>query len=142
MAILRVRRFTDMHAHAHISDAFSTVPTHDYLGILEGSPASSKKVADFLDLSKEDLSKATGLAKSSIRYDDRMPEELKNRLLEIGNTCELVADYFKGDLKKTALWFRMKNPGLGNISPRDMIRIGRYEKVIQFVLNAINGNRP
>lgn len=71
-----------------------------------------------------------------------MPKELIIRLIEIGLTCELVADYFKGDLKKTAQWFKIKNPALGNISPRDMIRIGRYQKIIQFVMNALQGNRP
>lgn len=124
------------------SNIFNTVPTHDYLGILKEEDDSSKKVVDFLELSKEDVAKATNLPKSSIRYDERIPSELAQRLLEIGIICELVADYFKGDLRKTALWFRIKNPALGDIAPRDMIRYGRYQKLIKFVQNALAGNLP
>lgn len=123
------------------STIFNTVPTHDYLGLLKEDD-SSKKVVDFLDFTKEDVASATGLPKASIRYDERIPSELAERLLEIGIVCELVADYFKGDLRKTALWFRIKNPALGNIAPRDMIRFGRYQKLIKFVQNALAGNLP
>jgi hypothetical protein len=38
------------------------------------------------------------------------------------------------------LWFQTKNPLLGNISPRDMIRYGRYEKLRRFIMNALEDN--
>ncbi len=126
----------------HIPTVFNNVPTHDYLGVLRGDNESSKKVVDFLKFKKEELARATGVAKSSIRYDERMPVELAERLQEIGVICSLVAEYFKGDIEKTALWFRLKNPLLGDISPRDMIRAGRYEKLVKFIQNALAGNTP
>ena len=130
-----------MQAQLASHTIFNTVPTHDYLGLLN-EDGSSKKVVDFLKFTKEDVAKATGLPKASIRYDERIPAELIQRLQEIGIICELVADYFKGDLRKTALWFQIKNPALGNISPRDMIRYGRYQKLVKFVQNALEGNAP
>lgn len=130
-----------MRAQLASPNIFNTVPAHDYLGLLKKDNAS-KKVVDFLEFNKEDVAKATGLPKASIRYDERIPDELVQRLLEIGVICELVANYFKGDLQKTALWFRIKNPALGNISPRDMIRYGRYQKLVKFVQNALAGNAP
>lgn len=114
---------------------FKNMPYHDYLGILNADNPS-KKVVEFLKLNKADV------AKASIRYDNKIPEELLQRLQEIGVVCDLVADYFKGDIKKTALWFQISNPALGNISPRDMIRCGRYKKLIRFVQNAFAGNNP
>jgi hypothetical protein len=52
----------------------------------------------------------------------------------------LVAQFFGGDAAKTALWFKTKNPLLGDISPRDMIRYGRYEKLRRFIMNALDDN--
>lgn len=120
---------------------FKTMPPHDYLGLFQEANAP-KKVVDFLHFSKDDVAKATRMPKASIRYDERIPSELAQRLQEIGIICELVAEYFKGDLKKTALWFKINNPALGNISPRDMILYGRYQKLIKFVQNALAGNAP
>ena len=130
-----------MKAHAIVPNIFDTIPTHDYLDIFKDDDAP-KKVVDFLKFSTTDVAKATGLPKASIRYDKRMSPELVLRLQEIGIICELVAEYFKGDLKKTALWFQIKNPALGNISPRDMILYGRYQKLEKFIQNAFAGNFP
>ena len=121
---------------------FKNIPETNYLSFLEGGLAKPKKVVDFLNLNQQEVAKATGLPKSSVRYDNRIPPELEIRLMEIGNICELVANYFNGDIKKTALWFQIPNPLLGNISPKDMIRLGRYRKLMQFVLNSLEGNLP
>lgn len=48
----------------------------------------------------------------------------------------MVAEYSEGDTEKTSLWFRTPNPMLGNISPRDMIRIGRTTRLRKFVTEA------
>lgn len=120
---------------------FNTVSDKDYLGYT-ASVADLKKIGLFLDLGKNDLSKATGQKKDSIRYDTRMPHELQERLEEIGNIINLTASFFEGDLKKTAIWFKTANPLLGDVSPRDMIRYGRYDKLRKFILNAIAGIKP
>jgi hypothetical protein len=118
---------------------FNTVSDEDYISY---TTSGVKQVVDFLHLHKNDVSKATGQKKESIRYDDRIPNELKERLEEIGNIINLTATFFSGDLKKTELWFKTSNPLLGDISPREMIRHGRYEKLRKFILNAISGNKP
>lgn len=117
---------------------FNTV-SDDFIGFHK---AGVKTVVTFLDLHNKDISKATGQAIKSIRYDDRMPRELKERLEEIGNLINLTAGFFKGNLKKTTLWFNTKNPLLGDMSPKDMIAFGRYEKLRKFILNAIAGIKP
>ncbi|OGT42690.1 MAG: hypothetical protein A3F13_09515 [Gammaproteobacteria bacterium RIFCSPHIGHO2_12_FULL_40_19] len=117
---------------------FNTIPLHNYLGLLgENTP---KKIVNFLNLSTNEVSKAMGVSQKSVRYDEKMPRELAERLQEIAIICELVAGYFNGDVQKTTLWFQVKNPALGGISPRDMIRFGRYQKLEKFVQNALAGN--
>jgi hypothetical protein len=94
----------------------------------------------FLELRKPDVAKIAGVAPSSVRFDQKIPKDVLDRLMEIANICGLVAQFFEGDVAKTALWFRTKNPLLGNISPRDMIRYGRYEKLRRFVMDALEEN--
>ena len=115
---------------------FSTVPSRDYLNFKKGKSTNYSSVVNFLGLSKEDISKMTDVAKKSVRYDERIPAEVKKYLDQIANICQLVAEVFEGDFEKTALWFNTVNPSLGMISPRDMLRIGRYKKLMQFIIDA------
>ena len=68
-----------------------------------------------------------------------MPGELKERIIEWANAINLVGSYFK-DIKKTMLWFQVPNPLLGNYSPRDLIRLGRFKKLIKFIQSALDEN--
>lgn len=119
---------------------FQTVPTRDYLGFWADQTLKASEVVDFLSLKKADVAKVSGVAPSSVRFDHKIPKEVLARLTEIATVCELVAQYFKGDASKTALWFSTKNPMLGNVSPRDMIRFGRYEKLSRFIMEALEEN--
>jgi|HubBroStandDraft_6_1064221.scaffolds.fasta_scaffold132282_2 hypothetical protein len=121
---------------------FRTVPTGNYLGFWADQRLKVGDVVDFLNLKKADVAKVAGVAQSSVRFDHKIPKEVLARLTEIATVCELVAQYFKGDVSKTALWFGTKNPLLGNVSPRDMIRFGRYEKLSRFILEALEENSP
>jgi hypothetical protein len=122
---------------AQTAQLFSTVPRSNYLGFFpQGKKPDIRKAAKFLGFKKEEVARATGVPTESVRYDTRTPERMRERLREIATICELVAGYFNGDIDKTALWFKVSNPMLGEMSPRDMIRLGRYKKLLQFVLNA------
>lgn len=116
---------------------FNNVPKHNYPQF--GTP---KNVVDFLKFNKSDVSKTCNVSKESVRYDSHIPKEMQQRLDEIAIICGLVAEYFEGDIKKTAMWFQIKNPALGNISPKDMIRFGQFYKLHQFIIAAINGDTP
>jgi len=119
---------------------FATVPDKDYLGFWADQTLNAREVVDFLDLDKRDVAKLAGVAPASVRFDQKIPKEVLDRLQEIANICGLVAQFFVGDVTKTALWFKTVNPLLGNISPRDMIRYGRYEKLLRFVMEALEEN--
>jgi hypothetical protein len=119
---------------------FGTVADKNYLGFWANETLNARGVAEFLDLDKRDVAKVADVAPASVRYDDKIPRNVLERLQEIANICELVAQHFNGDIRKTALWFKTKNPLFGNIAPRDMIRYGRYERLRRFIMEAIADN--
>ncbi len=125
---------------AHHSQLFGTVADKNYLGFWANETLNARDVVDFLDLNKRDIAKVADVAPASVRYDEKIPKDVLERLQEIANICELVAQHFTGDVRKTALWFKTKNPLFGNIAPRDMIRYGRYERLRRFILDAIAEN--
>jgi hypothetical protein len=95
-----------------------------------------KRIANLTRLSKSDLSKIAQVAKSSVRFDAYIPEPVAERLREIANIANLVAEFFSGDAQKVALWFEVANPMLGNISPSNLIRIGKQKRLLSFVVSA------
>ncbi len=125
---------------ANTSALFRTVADRDYLGFWANQTLNSREVAKFLDFDKRDVAKVADVAPASVRFDQKIPKEVLDRLEEIANICALVAQHFEGDVMKTALWFKTKNPLFGNIAPRDMIRYGRYQKLQRFVTEAMADN--
>lgn len=119
---------------------FNTIPPSDRLGFWADQTLRSRKVADFLDLDKVDVARISNVRQSSVRFDEKIPRDVLRHLEQVAIICGLVAEYFHGDAAKTALWFRTKNPMLGELSPRDMIRYGRMEKLMQVVQDARSAN--
>ena len=115
---------------------FDTVPP-DLMGFGLGASFNAKSVQTFLSLKKEEVSRIADVSPKSVRFDDAMPEPVRERLQEIGITINLVAKVFGGDTDKTVTWFKTRNPLLGDISPRDMIRLGRFERLRKFILHAM-----
>ena len=122
------------------ADFFSTVGD-DHMSFWEQSHFRPTRVTDFLSLEKKDVSRIASVSDKSVRYDEKMPEAVRDRLEEIANVVNLVAGTFRGDIIKTALWFKTQNPILGDVSPRDMIRLGRYDRLRKYVLAATMMNR-
>jgi hypothetical protein len=122
------------------SSLFNTVAKADHLGFFANQALQAERVAEFLEFKKADVAHVAGVARASVRWDHKIPVEVQHRMTEIANICALVAQFFEGDAVKTALWFKTKNPMLGGISPRDMIRFGRYEKLQDFVFDALDDN--
>lgn len=124
---------------------FNTVPKKDFFSFYEYSKDKTpvvqpKKVVDFLDFSKNDVATATNESVGQIRYDAKMPIELKMRIEEWAIAINLVASFFN-NADKTMLWFKIANPLLGGVSPRDMIRLGRSKRLMKFILTALNENQ-
>jgi len=119
---------------------FQTVPKEDYLSLFPSGDTDYEKVVGLLDFRKKDVARASNVALHSVRYDPpKMPKELQDRIQEWAIALNLVAQFFK-DEQKTVLWFKTPNPLLGDIAPRDMIKIGRFKKLRQFILQALSEN--
>jgi len=112
------------------------IASEDLLHLYRDGRPDYKRIAELTKLSKADLSKIAQVAKSSVRFDAHIPEPVAARLREIANIANLVAQFFAGDAQKVGLWFEIANPMLGNVSPRDMIRFGRYKRLLNFVIDA------
>jgi uncharacterized protein (DUF2384 family) len=119
---------------------FENVPKQDYLSLFPSGETDYQKVVEFLDFKKKDVARASNMAVHSVRYDPpKMPKELADRIQEWALALNLVAQFFN-DQQKTVLWFKTPNPLLGDITPRDMIRIGRFRKLQKFIFNALSEN--
>jgi len=119
------------------SALFATENRTDYPGFNGESGFRPRALVDFMKLSNADVAHIAGLSKNSVRYDSGIPAAMFERLEQIATICNLVAQFFEGNAEKTALWFTTKNPMLGDMTPRDMIRFGRYDKLRRFVIGAI-----
>jgi len=119
---------------------FETIPKEDYLSLFPSGDTDYEKVVDLLDFRKKDVARASNVALHSVRYDPpKMPRELQDRIQEWAVALNLVAQFFR-DEQKTVLWFKTPNPLLGDVAPRDMIKIGRFKKLRQFILQALSEN--
>jgi len=113
----------------------------DSLGILDESQKPRyQKVADLLKFGTPEIAQATGVPKSKVLLTARIPPEIADRFVEWAIALNLVAQYFQGDPTKTSYWFTMRNPLLGGLAPRDMIRVGRFWRLYQFIVEALAEN--
>jgi uncharacterized protein (DUF2384 family) len=119
---------------------FGNVPERDVLHLFEkkGRP-NVQKVVELLKYKKSDVAAAADVPVSSVRYDNKMPAELRQRVTEWATAINLVASFFKSE-EKTILWFQIPNPLLGDVAPRDMIRTGRFKKLLKFIQTALAEN--
>jgi hypothetical protein len=122
------------------SGLFETIPRQDYLGLFSEQGTDYQKIVGLLDFQKRDVARASNISVHSVRYDPpKMPKELEERLDEWATALNLVAQFFR-DEHKTVLWFKTANPLLGDMTPRDMIRVGRFRKLLRFIQNALSEN--
>lgn len=121
------------------STLLDTVPEKDYFHFFKKGIPDGNKVVDFFKYKKSDVATATNIPIDSIRYDQKIPMELQERLTEWAIAINLIACFFK-DEEKTILWFVTPNPLLGGMTPRDMIRVGRFKKLLNFIQAALSEN--
>jgi hypothetical protein len=53
-----------------------------------------------------------------------------------------IKKYFNGDATKAWTWFKTPNPALGCVSPLEMIKCGRVNKLKMFIDSRLEGNYP
>lgn len=108
----------------------------DWLGFGHDAEFQPHRVAEWLELSPADVSRLGDVSIGLASYDGTMPAPMRDRLIEVAASCNLVADIFGGDLEEAKRWFRASNSMLGDVAPRDMIRLGRFDRLRKFILSS------
>ena len=121
---------------AEVADIMATVARTDPLHLHDNHGMNYRRVAEIVNLNRNDLSHMTAVKLDRVRFDRQIPKAIRIRLEEIANIISLVAEYFDGNAERTALWFRTKNPALGDTSPQDMLRMNRHNNLRSFILSA------
>jgi hypothetical protein len=119
---------------------FNSVPERDVGKFFKNGEVDGQRVVEFLKYKKEDVAVASGVPVTSVRYDAKMPVDLRERMVEWATAINLVGSHFN-DIDKTMLWFQVPNPLLGGMAPRDLIRVGRFKKLLKFIQTALDENK-
>jgi hypothetical protein len=64
--------------------------------------------------------------------------EVISEFMDIGALIDSVEKFFDGDTVKTMLWFNTKNPMLGDMTPIELIQLGKYQKVKEFIVSSLS----
>ncbi len=118
---------------------FKSVPD-DSCNLFADHRPKVEAIGKILEFQRKDISDATKIPLESVRLN-RPTQELEERVREWAIAINLVAAHFQ-DVDKAILWFRTSNPLLGGIAPRDMIRFGRFKKLLAFIHSALEENKP
>lgn len=114
------------------------LPSQDFLGFGSGAQFQPQRVSLWLEFENQDITRITDIPLDSLWCSGKMSTKARDRLEEIAIVCNLVAEIFGGDLPKTSAWFNTTNPMLGDVSPRDMVRLGRFDRLRAFVFRALD----
>lgn len=126
-------------AQAHI---FNTVPNKDVFGFYDKGKIKYKRVADTLNFNRKEISKATRVAISSVRYEkNKIPDNMIEFLTAMTWLLNTTYEHLKNK-DKVILWLNTPNPICGGFSPKDMICMGQYKKLIKIVSSYITGDTP
>ena len=75
----------------------SHIAREDLLHLYRDGCPDYRRIAQLTKLSKTDLAKIAQVAKASVRFDAHIPEPVAEKLREIANIANLVAEFVSGD---------------------------------------------
>ena len=119
-------------------DLFNTVPKTEHMKFVcnEDGSVNPRELSDFLGLARADLAAIVGVSTDSVRFDDRMSIELREKIAQLANICEIVAGFFDGNQTKTKTWFVVENPCLNNRRPIEMIKSGEIRELGAMIIKS------
>ena len=123
-------------------DIFNTVPKDDIFGVYHKGKVQYKKVANALNFNRKDISKAARVSVNSVRYEEnKIPDKMRDFLTSMVWLLHVTHKHLK-DENKVIQWVNSPNPICGGFSPKDMICMGQYKKLIRIVASYVEGNIP
>ena len=121
---------------------FSTVPRHDVFGFYNKGGIKCREVAGALNFNRKEISKAAHVAVGSVSYEEnKMPDKMKEFFISVAWLLDVAHEQLK-DKDKALLWLKSPNPICGGFSPKDMICMGQYKKLVRIVSSYIEGDIP
>ena len=121
---------------AYSAQILDSVHKNDPMGFWSQGNLDAKKVADFINFKKPDVARIANVAPKSVRFDSRISKPVLAHMMQMANICSIVAELLNNDVEKTKLWLNTPNPAVGDISPKQLMRFGKYQKLLKFVLDA------
>ena len=127
---------------AYTPPIFNTVPKNDVFGLYEKDQIKYKAVADTMNFNRQEISKATRVATNSIKYEEnKIPDQVKVFFIAMTWLLYTTHEHLK-DGNKVIQWLDSPNPSCGGFSPKDMIRMGQYKKLVRMVSSYAEGKIP
>ena len=121
---------------------FNTVPKNDVFGFYEEGRIKYKEIAKTLDLKRHDISRATRVSIDSVRYEEnKIPGNMKEFMTNMIWLLHVTHEHLK-DKHKVIQWINSPNPVCGGLSPKDMICMGQYKKLVKIVASYTQGDIP
>ena len=114
---------------------FETVPEKDSFRLYKNGIPQVSVIKDIMGLTKAQIAESVEIQVTLLRSDAKMSKKVRDRMTEYAHIIDLVGNHFNQDLDKTIRWFKLPNPALGGISPKEMILLGRYKKLMQFIMS-------
>jgi len=128
-----------VQAQPHI---FNTVSQNNVFGLCDKGKYKYKEIVKTFDFTRKEISKAARVSIDSVRYEEnRIPDKVKDFLEQIVWLLNVTHEHLK-DKDKVIQWFNSPNPVCGGYSPRDMICMGQYKKLVKIVASYIEGDTP
>lgn len=118
---------------------FESIPKKDLFDFFENGEVDAKKVMKILAFKKKNVATFVKVPTCSIRYDKKIPPDLRLHIEKWAIALNLVANFFN-DTQKAMIWFKTPNPFFNLVTPRDMILINKFNKLISFVQTALSEN--
>lgn len=93
-----------------------------------------KEIMEFLNLSRDDIAKATNISLESIRYDRKVRNaELRGFFLSVINIIGFALEHYD-NLERVQTWFRVTNPLLGNRQPIEVVKAGEQGTILKLLI--------
>ena len=113
-----------------------------YLDFIIKGKYQYKEVAGLLNFNRKEISKAARIAVNSVRYEEnKIPDKMKEFLTAMIWLIHVTYEHLK-DENKVIQWINSPNPICGGFSPKDMICMGQYKKLVKIVSSYVEGNTP
>ena len=123
---------------------FNTVPKNDIFGLYNKNKGhlKYKAVADTIKFNRQEVSKATHTNISAVKYqENEIPDTIKEFFINITWLLHTTHEYLK-DKDKVIQWLDSPNPTCGGFSPKDMLLMGQYKKLVRIVSCYAEGKIP